>query len=97
MHVADAGFEPCESFGGGAVVDVEAEEFAESALRFSSGEVAGEHGVPGSWRRDEACAENEAVVFEGAAPEIGEIDGVEGVAAGEAGGAELGGSERGGG
>ncbi len=63
MHVADAGFEPRDGLGGGTAVDVEAEEFAEGVLGLSFGEIAREHGVPGSWRRDEACAKDVAVVF----------------------------------
>src|SRR5580692_5386651 len=58
--------------------------------------MAGEHGIPGSRRRNQACAEDVAVVFERAAPEVRKVYRVEGVG-GESCGAELGGGERRGG
>lgn len=88
VQIADASFEPFEALRRGTFVNIETQEIAIADAE-AAGRTSCEGPTASSRTRNEACAEDDAVVFEQASPEIREINGVERAARREAGGAEL--------
>jgi len=95
MQVADAGFEPAEARGSFALANIVAAQIVRAILDGA--------GTDGKARRradvrgNEAGTKDDAIGFEQASPQIGQVDSVERAAGGEADGLELGGGKRGGG
>jgi hypothetical protein len=95
VQMADAAFEPAETGGGLALLNIVAAQVVRGVFAGVRASRNAERQANGG--RDQARAKDDPVRFEQAPPQIGEVEGVKRAARGEADGFELRGGQRGGG